>query len=120
MLALVSVALVAAVSFLVIRQAGWLTSPTMDGFFNVAVADFLVVDAEGRLVDRSSEQGEQLGGWVYEALVDEFAGDDNLQIRRVSFQELRAAQVGQEDAPSPEAFAGLEAPAAWPGASTPT
>lgn len=111
-LALVSVALVAAVGFLVVRQAGWLTSPTMDGFFNVAVADFLVVDDEGRLVDSSSEQGEQLAGWVYEALVDEFAGDDNLQIRRVSFQELRAAQVGQEDAPSPEAFAGLEAPAA--------
>lgn len=110
-LALVAVALVAVVGFLVVRQAGWLVSPTMDGFFNVAVANFLVVDEEGRLVDATSDQGAQLGDWVYEALAEEFAGDENLQIRRVSLEEIRAAQAGREALPLPEAFAGLETPA---------
>jgi tetratricopeptide (TPR) repeat protein len=111
-LAVVSVALIAIVGFLVVRDAGWLLSPTMDGFFNVAVANFLVVDADGRLVDPSSAQGEQLGDWVHEALLDEFAGDDNLEIRRVTLEQVRAAQVSPEAGQSPEVFAGLETPAA--------
>lgn len=111
-LALVSVALIAVVGILVVRQAGWLVSPTMDGFFNVAVANFLVVDAEGQLIDASSTQGEQLGDWVYDALAEEFAGDENVQIRRVALEEVRAAQAAQDGATQAEAFAGLETPAA--------
>jgi hypothetical protein len=94
-------------AFLVARQAGWFLGP-MDGFFNVAVANFLVVDEAGNLVDASSAEGEQLGDWAFAALENEFAANESLQIRRVTFEEVRAAQAGPAAA---AAFAGLETPA---------
>jgi hypothetical protein len=106
-LALVAVALIAVIAFLVVRQAGWFLGP-MDGFFNVAVANFLVVDEAGNLLDASSAEGRQLGDWAYEALQQEFAGNDSLRIRRVTFEEVRAAQVEPAGGAS---FAGLETPA---------
>jgi tetratricopeptide (TPR) repeat protein len=106
-LAFVAVALIAVIVFLVARQAGWFLGP-MDGFFNIAVANFLVVDEAGALVDASSAAGEQLGDWAFAALENEFAANESLQIRRVTLGEVRAAQAG----PAPGgAFAGLETPA---------
>jgi hypothetical protein len=109
-LALVAVALVAAVAFLVVRDSGWFLGP-MDGFFNVAVANFVVVDDDGNLLDAAPDEGQQLGDWVFAALEDEFAGDESRQVRRVAFEEVRAAQVDPGGA-DPPLFAGLESPAA--------
>lgn len=112
-LALVSVALIAIVGFLVARNAGLFVSETMDGFFNIAVANFVSVDTEGNLLDPSPESGERLGEWVSERLAAAFADEETVQVRRVTLQEVREASTGRQDGLEvPEAFASLETPAA--------
>jgi tetratricopeptide (TPR) repeat protein len=121
-LAAVSVLLLAAVVFVALYAAGVFNPPPepdqMNGDFNIAVAEFAILDENGTLVNDNNQAGLALAGRVAQNLVGEFGDNPEILVWNDSPEllEQHNATIGivvDEDVPgdaAPGEVEGIETP----------
>jgi tetratricopeptide (TPR) repeat protein len=121
-LAAVSVLLLAAVVFVALYAAGVFNPPPepdqMDGDFNIAIAEFAILDENGTLVNDNNQAGLALAGRVAQNLVGEFGDNPEILVWNdgPELLEQHNATIGivvDEDVPgdaAPGEAEGIETP----------
>ena len=104
-LGLGSAALLLVVGMVVVLMAanGFFTPKKMDGVFNVAVAQFGELGADGQI--RASKTGQQISGWAVNYLRDQLKDDPNIQIWPFSGNLFNRTQVAMATPDTAEAIA---------------
>jgi tetratricopeptide (TPR) repeat protein len=74
----IAVLMIIAVGVMYLAANGYFAPSRMNGIFNIAVAEFGEIGADGQI--RESKTGRQISGWAVNYLLEQLADDPNIQI----------------------------------------